>query len=356
VALVTPALQASGGIGRAMSYLLHEVDEREVVVRIFDTRGRNDHQLSLVAHFASAYLQLVACVALRRIDVVHVNIASYGSTVRKAIVVWTCRMLAVPVVLHLHGGGHREFYARMYKPVQRLIRRTFQTAQHVVVLGESWKTYVCETLGVDDKMVTVLANAVGGPEICVPTSRAEGKPLKIVFLGRLSDQKGVPDLLTALASPELRGAAWTATVAGDGDASLYRAGVAAAGLNDRIRFPGWLGQEAARLLLSRAHVLVLPSYVEGLPIAVLEALAHAVPVIATHAGALADVVEHHVNGIVVSPGDSDGIAEALLRILDDEPYRAELARNARLTWEERFAVAPYARRLETLWSTTACNN
>jgi glycosyltransferase involved in cell wall biosynthesis len=80
------------------------------------------------------------------------------------------------------------------------------------------------------------------------------------------------------------------------------------------RFPGWVATETAEQLLDAAHVLVLTSRAEGLPVSVLEAFAHAPTVVTTDVGALPDIVVGEENGLVVTPGDTDGLAGALERL------------------------------------------
>jgi glycosyltransferase involved in cell wall biosynthesis len=106
-------------------------------------------------------------------------------------------------------------------------------------------------------------------------------------------------------------------------------------------------------LLATAHVLVLPSHAEGLPMSVLEAFAACVPVICTPVGGLPEVVVDGANGLLVPPGDVSSLADAILRLLEDETFRARIAAGALSTWRLNHSIERYARRLKVEWQLAA---
>jgi glycosyltransferase involved in cell wall biosynthesis len=352
VALVGPPLDASGGIGRVMGYALSALPADDVRVEVLDTRGRSGNPLLSALPLMATCGTLLARAIRGRADLVHVNISSHGSAIRKAIVVRACRLYGLPVVLHLHASSFPEFFDPLPGWAQRWVRRTFAMATSVLVLSDGWRSYVCDVLTVPPERVAVLPNAT-------PAARRVGEPrssdtaLRVVFLGRLGPRKGVPELLAALADPRMGTRSWTATLAGDGDVTAYRAEAVGLGLEGRIDFPGWLGPEEVTALLGRAHVLVLPSHAEGLPMSVLESFSAGVPVVSTPAGGLAEVVRHEENGLLIAPGDVAGLVDALVRLHDDEPLRARLASAARDTWRRAHSIDQYAVRIAATWHAAA---
>jgi glycosyltransferase involved in cell wall biosynthesis len=216
------------------------------------------------------------------------------------------------------------------------------------VLGQVWRTYVQDVLAVAPERVTVLPNTTPGA-VAAASARTPGERLHIVFLGRLGSRKGLPELLEALATPPLVDRAWRATVAGDRDVDTYRARATELGLDGRIVFTGWVSPEAVRELLADAHVLVLPTHAEGLPLSVLEAFAAGVPVVCTPVGGLPEVVVEGGNGLLVPPGDVKSLGNAILRLLQDESLRARLAAGGLRTWQRDHSIERYARRLTLEW-------
>lgn len=352
IALITPPLDSSGGIGRLMSYVLASMPLAGTKIRVLDPRGRSQRPILSVFPLTRAWVTLVALGLARRIDVAHINMSSHGSSVRKPIMLWTCRMLHIPVVLHLHASEYPEFFSTLPSLAKRFLRATFATADVVLVLGSHYREYVCNELAVPARKVKVLLNGSPGPD-CAPIPTRRTEPMKILFLGRLGERKGVPELLAALADHRLAAAQWLATLAGDGDVAHYRGQARALGLDERVRFPGWVSTPQANELLLESDVLVLPSRAEGLPMSVIEAFAYGVPVVSTAVGAIGDIVEHGVNGLLIPVGEPTALADALLMLLDDDSLRRRLALNARRTWESELDIASYAQKLTSYWQVTS---
>jgi glycosyltransferase involved in cell wall biosynthesis len=349
VALITPPLDSSGGIGRLMSYVLGSLPDDRIAVRLLDPRGRSRRPALSIFPLARAWLALLLLGLARRVDVAHINLSSHGSSIRKPVMLWTCRLLRIPAILHLHASEYERFYATLPRPVKALLRRTFASADAVLVLGEHYRRYVCEELGVPPRKVRTLLNGCPGPRTAGDPAPRGSDPLRILFLGRLGTRKGVPQALAALADARISRERWVAALAGDGEVALYRDQARSLGIDDRVSFPGWVDAGQASRLLRESHLLLLPSHAEGLPMSVIEAFAHGVPVVSTPVGAISDIVEHDVNGLLVPPGDSAALTEALLRLLGDEPLRLRLAANARRAWEKRLSIAAYTRELTSCW-------
>jgi glycosyltransferase involved in cell wall biosynthesis len=352
VVIVGPPLSASGGIGRVMSYTLSAIAAENLNVRVLDTRGLRSSPWSSLVPLLRTCGTLLLISALGKIDVAHVNISSHGSALRKGLVVRVCRLARIPVVLHLHASSFPEFYTPLPSWAQRWLRHTFELATRVIVLGEVWRTYVEDVLAVQPERVTVLPNATARTASAL-SGRGQGEALHILFLGRLGPRKGVPELLRALADPQLSDRHWRTTVAGDGSVDTYRSYAAELGLDGRITFPGWVGPAAVAEMLADAHVLVLPSHAEGLPMSVLEAFAAGVPVICTPVGGLPEVVVNEGNGLLVPTGDIRSLTNAILRLLDDEPLRMRMAAGAFGTWQRDHSIERYAHRLTMEWQLAA---
>jgi glycosyltransferase involved in cell wall biosynthesis len=166
------------------------------------------------------------------------------------------------------------------------------------------------------------------------------EPRRLLFLGNLSERKGVSDLLRALARPGFDQGV-VASIVGGGDVAGYQAMAARLGIASFVRFEGWADQGRAAELMAAADVLVLPSYDEGLPLVILEALANSVAVVCTPVGEIASMLSDGVNACFVQPGDVAGIAAGLHKTLGDPAFRRELELNGSALYESRFAMARF---------------
>jgi glycosyltransferase involved in cell wall biosynthesis len=277
--------------------------------------------------------------------IAHINITGRGSTVRKVILTAFAHAVGLRYLLHVHDYDYAAEYNRRGAVMRALIGGMFRRAGKVVVLGMRDQRDLSTLLQLPPDRVVVLPNAVPDPRPEVTRTRRPGELCHLLFLGRLSERKGVPELLHALASPALASRRWRATLAGDGPIDDFRRLAAGLGIAQRIDFPGWVDRPQVRALCAKAEVLVLPSHAEGLAMAVLEGLSHGMVVVATPVGAHAEVIAPGESGILVPPGDVDGLADALRRIVDDVELREGLRDGARRRFLEKFDVRAYAERL-----------
>jgi glycosyltransferase involved in cell wall biosynthesis len=120
-------------------------------------------------------------------------------------------------------------------------------------------------------------------------------------------------------------------------------------LSDRVYLPGWQTAEQVHDLLDAADILFLPSHHEGLPMAILEAMASGVAVVASPVGAIPDAIVDGESGLLVPCGDVDALSKAILRLLRDPALRQRLASNARARFERLFTIDRTAAAVATVY-------
>lgn len=345
-------LEHGGGIGRMIGYMIEAWKQRpqHPNMRVLDTRGAG-HILLSPWHFARCLL-IIAAMSPRR-PLLHVHVAGRGSTVRKIILVHFAWLLRVPVVLHLHDYDYRQSLRQFPKFIRRLARSMFMISNWVVVLGDQDRDLAETELGVRADRLSVIPNAVPAPArkprvaAHVPTPG----PVHILFLGNPSRRKGVHDLIAALAEQPLRNMEWRATIAGGGDEiATFRAQADAAGLADRMDFPGWVGRPETMALLDSADILILPSYAEGMAMSVLEGMSYGLCIVCTPVGSLQYVVENDVSGLIVQPGDVGGLRQALSRAVQDQGLRSRLGAEATRVFAAKFDAASYPDRMGPIYA------
>jgi glycosyltransferase involved in cell wall biosynthesis len=299
---------------------------------------------------------LTACKAWMRVayllhaldaPLVHVHTASRGSFWRKFVVCRLARLAGRPYVVHLHGAEFADFYGKEAGPLaRRLIRSTFAHAAVVIALSEEWRGRVlriCPTTRVE-----VLHNAVPIPDATLLRDSSSSAPT-VLFLGHLMPHKGIYDLVRAFANVAQRFPAARLVLGGVGQAEELRRLAVELNVAERVFCPGWLKGADKSTALADSTIFVLPSYAEGMPMALLEAMSWRLPVIATPVGGVPQVVESEVNGLMVAPGDVEGLARALARLLDDPVLRRRLGAAARQTVETQFALGQALGRLTEIY-------
>ena len=340
----------SGGVGTLLTYLLDHwaglADAPEV--RVIDTRGSGG-KVGGAIYFAKALAQLVlSCLGQER-PVLHVHMTTRGSAFRKAILCAVGQSLGCRTIVHQHGADFEEFYAGLPGSVRSLIKRVLIRADAVVVLGRRSRDFFTSVVGVSPDHMHCIPNGIISPLATLHRGPASSEPPLILFLGRLGERKGVPELLAALKSDGLATKSWRAVLAGDGEGARFRQEVLDMGLSDRVEILDWQDREAASRLLRSAAVLVLPSHHEALPMAILEALAHGVAVVATPVGEIPEFLRHDEEALLVPPGDVGSLSDAIGALVDDPVRRLRLAQRGRQTFEARLQIDAVAQSLARLY-------
>ena len=229
--------------------------------------------------------------------------------------------------------------------VRRCIEYVFNHVDHIIVLSPQWKRDVATFT--TNKHVTVIYNAVPIPEMDAQPD-VDSEP-RIAFLGRLGKRKGIYDLLKAFQDVKKVIPTCKLDVAGDGELERARAYADDLGLGDSVSILGWVDSSERERILRNAALFVLPSYAEGLPMSLLEAMAAGLPVVTTNVGGIPDLVHNDIEGIVVEPGDAAALAEAILSILLDSKLGERLGKVARERIISQFSIDNAIKQVEMLY-------
>lgn len=341
-----------GGIDRIMD----EVDNRlsaapkpDLDVRFMTTRGQGHIGISpfLVARFIA---RLAGRLAGQGPDVLHINLSSQGSTLRKIAIARAARAFGIPYVIHLHGSGFRPYWDRASPALSGQIRAMFAHAARTLVLGQVWQDYIGGKVPEIADRLVILPNATPAPPD-LPHERSEGQAT-ILFLGHVGPRKGVPQLVQALAAI-VDQPGWRAIIAGNGEVEETKARLALLGLQERVSMPGWVGPDDVMALLRKADILALPSFEENLPMSVIEGMANGLAVVATPVGATEDIIHDGETGLLVPAGDADALAAALRKLVADRELRERLGASAQAFHRAHLAIDGYVDHLAAIWRSVA---
>ena len=328
---------------RVGEYLLQaqksEVPPEAAELRALETRGAAGAAFSLWI-LTTALVKIMRGRASGQLVGVHVNMAERLSIVRKGAVIVLSRALGIPVVLHLHAAELHHTYPRLPRPLQAMTRWIFSLPASCVVLGTAAQQFVVNELRVPSSRVEIVFNGVPAPT--VPRRLVKENAMRrLLFVGNLSERKGVTDLLKALSSPGFEKFPFELVLAGDGDIAGYQAKARALGLEKKVRFAGWVGQSEVADLMAQADILVLPSYDEGLPLVILEALGNGVAVVCTPVGEIPSVLQHGTTACLVEPGDVKGLAASLQNLLSKPDLIKALEINGKGLYGRKFSLSQF---------------
>jgi glycosyltransferase involved in cell wall biosynthesis len=342
--MVGTALEGRGGVAAVLSVLhRHGLFERERVQYVA-THADGPRGAKLRRALSGMGAALLACLR-RPPAVVHAHAASHASFVRKSIVLLIARLAGCKTIFHLHGGGFRQFATVESNAAMRAwIRHTLERSSVVIALSEGWADFV--QAFAPAAHVAVVPNSVPLPALPDP-SLAE--PQRVLFLGRLEAAKGVFELLLAGAQLAPRFPLLRLVFGGEGDAQALRRRARELGMDERIELPGWLAPDERDAELARAGVFCLPSHAEGLPMAMLEAMAARKAVVATSVGGIPEALRDGDNGLLVPPRDDQALAAALAAVMGDPALRDRLAGRARASIEQHYSTEVVCGQLSAIY-------
>ena len=244
------------------------------------------------------------------------------------------KMTGVPYIVYLLGGDvpgvlDKEigWQHRMLHGVSRAI---WSSAARVIANSEGLRRLGEKAF--PEIKVDVITNGIDTSDFCIQTGLPERRDVRLLFIGRLVDQKGLPTLLEAFSSIVNTSGRTDITlcVVGDGpQKSHYQQYINDHKLNGQVEFTGWVKLSDLVYRYNASDIFVLPSTFEGMPSVVLQAMACGVPVVSTRVFGSEDLVVDGFNGYLVDIGDSKAIAERLQYLADHPEQRHVMGMNAR---------------------------
>ncbi|MEP7245914.1 MAG: glycosyltransferase family 4 protein [Gammaproteobacteria bacterium] len=289
---------------------------------------------------AARFLRFVRRFETNRPDIVLLFVAVGASIVEKGAMARYARLRGVPVIMFPRGGSivedcRRSAFTRAWAGF------FFRGASRLICQAESWRQFALDTLGFAPGHVIVIRNwtatadllAIGGQRPSAPPST-----LRVLFVGWVDRAKGVFELLEACRQL-IAGRRFTLALVGDGNAMAEaRALVERHGMTEYVHFRGWLDEPGLHRALLEADVFVLPSWAEGLPNAMVEAMAARLPVVVTRVGAVPELIEDHRSGLLIEPHNAESLRRALAAVLDDATLRERLASEGQALATREFGV------------------
>lgn len=300
--------------------------------------------------FAKSYLQLLLSLIFQngKTDILYLHMSYKGSFSRKYLIYKLAYFFGKKVILHMHGSEFRQYYDNADVKRKRRICELLEGSSRVIVLGEYWHQFIREIA--PEASIEVIQNAVAIPD---EMASWNDRSIQLLYLGVLIPRKGVQDLLDAMEILNNRGTLRLRNirliVGGTGDEmAALQAQCRRLHLEEYVEFAGWVDGQSKKELLRNSQCLILPSYNEGLPVAILEALSYGVPVVSTDVGSIRDAVREGVSGHLVLPHAPAEIASAIEDITEQKEKWLRYSGQARSLAVQNFNETLFFGRIETI--------
>lgn len=246
------------------------------------------------------------------IKIVHVQGSVGASFWRKAIFIYIAKFFHKKVVWHMHAGRFAVFYQQHRYAVRKVVNKS----DVIIALSEYWKEYFKNEF--PTKRVEIIKNVISAPRV----HKQQTGYFTLLFLGLLGKNKGIYDLLECIRDHkvEFQGKL-KLYIGGNGEIEHVKQLIKEYGIADIVIFEGWVSGDKKIELLNKSDAYILPSYKEGLPISILEAMSYGMPIISTPVGGIPEIVSNGENGYLVEPGNKEDIYKAIISLLNDSDLR-----------------------------------
>lgn len=246
------------------------------------------------------------------IKIVHVQGSVGASFWRKAIFIYIAKFFHKKVVWHMHAGRFAVFYQQHRYAVRKVVNKS----DVIIALSEYWKEYFKNEF--PTKRVEIIKNVISAPRV----HKQQTGYFTLLFLGLLGKNKGIYDLLECIRDHkvEFQGKL-KLYMGGNGEIEHVKQLIKEYGIADIVIFEGWVSGDKKIELLNKSDAYILPSYKEGLPISILEAMSYGMPIISTPVGGIPEIVSNGENGYLVEPGNKEDIYKAIISLLNDSDLR-----------------------------------
>lgn len=319
--MVVPDCLVKGGIASVVNgYREHDFGSKYEISYIESYRNGNKWKKLFKA--LRGYFAFFKEMIRNKPDIVHIHSSFGPSFYRKIPFIYMACLWGVPVINHIHGADFKAFYQDAFAYKKKWIKKVYGKCQILIALSEEWKSNL--ELVVPSEKVVVIENYCKIPDLS-----GIRKKRQILFMGEIGKRKGCYDI------PEIYGRSLEQAekiplvMAGDGELAEVKKAFAKRGLLEDVSFPGWVRGTEKDRLLRESGIFLFPSYYEGMPMAVLEAMAYGMAVVTTKVGGIPQLVEDNVSGYLCEPGNIEEISQRLSELSENADMRKQMGEKAR---------------------------
>lgn len=291
------------------------------VLDTFKISKKNESKLSVsnIYNVILNIVDLIDIILIEKVNICHINTSSYWGFYEKSLYVIICRICGIKTILHIHGGGFEEFYNGENRLMKMYIKNILKISSRVIVLSEKWADFTKRIS--KGSYIIIIPNMVKIEKNYVKENINDA--IEIIFVGDINQNKGIRDLLEVFKKNPRQKA--ILNVCGDG--TLLKE-LSQNISSESIKYHGRVNKSKLIAIYKRSQIFILPSYHEGLPFAMLEAMSYQLAIIITSVGGIPDVIKDGYNGILIEPGNKKQLETKMQLLIDNQEFRALLSKNA----------------------------
>lgn len=321
VCMVVPNKMVKGGIAAVVNGYRGSQLEKDYEITYVESY-KDGSKFNKLLKGICGYFHFAYVLMFHKPDVVHIHSSFGPSFYRKMPFIYMASWRKIPIINHIHGADFDEFYVNASEEKKAKIKKVYSKCNVLIALSEEWKERLSQI--VPEDRIEIIENYSILHEDALEERMQRKCNNTVLFLGELGKRKGCYDIPAVIAQVKKSIPDVNFVLAGAGseaDEAAIRKLIAEKGVSDNVEFPGWVRGDTKDKLLREADVFFLPSYNEGMPMSVLDAMGYGLPVVSTNVGGIPKIVHDEENGYCCDPGDVNRFAEGITEILSDRKER-----------------------------------
>lgn len=342
VFMIGPSLKTQGGISSVLNIYMKNFKNPLNLSFIPSYSGQS--RVKDFALFLGAVIQVFLLNIFTKSSVFHIHVASNGSYLRKSILANICLAFKHKVILHIHGAMFDKFIEDSPLQKKNKIIALLNSVDRVIVLSESWLTYFSKYIPKDKLLVIYNPSSTFKPGFIKNYNK---KRIQVLFMGRMGERKGTYDLIKAVKL--IKASDFILNMYGDGDIAQAKALVEKENLQGVITVNNWVSHSEINELYENADIMVLPSYAEGLPMSLLEAVGKGLALVSTKVGGIPEIVKDGENGFLIEAGDVVALSEKLKELIETPGLIEKMGKQSHIIAGEKFSVVKIEKQLLELY-------
>ncbi len=349
VCMVVQDPMVKGGIAAVVNGYRGSQLEKDYKI-IYVESYKDGGKLAKLIKGICGYIHFGKVLLIDNPDIVHIHSSFGPSFYRKMPFIYMASWAKKPIINHIHGADFDEFYVNASDKKKRQIKRVYNKCSVLIALSEEWKERLSQI--VPDSQITIIENYSILHEDVLEQRFKRKCNNTVLFLGELGKRKGCYDIPAVVreVKKEIPDVKFVLAGAGsEADEKAIKQLVDENGVTENVVFPGWVRGNEKDRLLREADMFFLPSYNEGMPMSVLDAMGYGLPVVSTNVGGIPKIVHDGRNGICCDTGDVKKFSEGIIKILRKDGFREKCSEESYKIVCDGYSLQGHIKALERIY-------
>lgn len=347
ICMVVQNPMVKGGIAAVVNGYRGSQLEKDFNV-IYVESYKDGSRLSKILKAIGGYFHFVKVLLIDMPDIIHMHTSFGPSFYRSLPFIWMASWVKKPIINHCHGAEFENFYITASEKKKRLIRKAYGKCRVMIALSDEWKENLSKIVPVENIAVIENYSIMHDDAVKERVNRESNK--QVLFLGTIGKRKGCYDIpaVAEKVAREIPNVKFV--IAGDGDIPQIKALLKEKKTVKNVIFPGWVRDLKKDKLLRQSDIFFLPSYNEGMPMSILDAMGYALPIVSTDVGGITKIVRDGENGYTCQPGQIDSFVSKIVDLLKSEDDLKKMGIKSYNIVKEKYSLEYHLKLLSLLYN------